>query len=73
MGYPGRAYGARNPHSISINCALSTKLAKGCKPSIDPIKVRKLKAEGLGASEIADALRIGRSSVYRVLDDCTRR
>jgi hypothetical protein len=27
-----------------------------------------LKADGLGATEIADALNIGRSSVYRVLE-----
>jgi hypothetical protein len=41
---------------------------KGRKPSIDVGRVRKLKADGLGASEIADALKIGRSSVYRVLE-----
>jgi DNA invertase Pin-like site-specific DNA recombinase len=42
---------------------------KGRKPSIDVTRVRKLKADGLGASEIADALKIGRSSVYRVLEN----
>jgi DNA-binding IclR family transcriptional regulator len=31
--------------------------------------VRKLKAEGLGATEIAAQLGIGRASVYRVLHD----
>jgi hypothetical protein len=36
---------------------------KGRKPSIDPNEVRRLKAEGLGASEIAKALKIGRASV----------
>jgi DNA invertase Pin-like site-specific DNA recombinase len=41
---------------------------KGRKAVIDPAKVRQLKAEGLGASEIADTLNIGRSSVYRVLE-----
>ena len=41
---------------------------KGRKPSIDVTTVRKLRAEGLGATEIADALKIGRSSVYRVLE-----
>ena len=41
---------------------------KGRKPVIDVAKVRKLKAEGMGASEIAGALGIGRSSVYRVLE-----
>jgi DNA invertase Pin-like site-specific DNA recombinase len=35
--------------------------------SIDPAEVRKLKAEGRGASEIAKALGIGRASVYRAL------
>jgi DNA invertase Pin-like site-specific DNA recombinase len=40
---------------------------KGRKPVIDPSEVRRLKAEGRGASEIAKALKIGRASVYRVL------
>jgi DNA invertase Pin-like site-specific DNA recombinase len=31
-------------------------------------KVREMKAQGRGASEIAKALKIGRASVYRVLD-----
>jgi DNA invertase Pin-like site-specific DNA recombinase len=30
--------------------------------------VRALKEQGLGASEIAKALKIGRASVYRVLE-----
>jgi DNA invertase Pin-like site-specific DNA recombinase len=30
--------------------------------------VRELKAQGLEATEIAKALKIGRASVYRVLD-----
>jgi DNA invertase Pin-like site-specific DNA recombinase len=41
---------------------------KGRKPSIDADEVRRLKAEGLGGSEIAKKLGIGRASVYRVLD-----
>lgn len=41
---------------------------KGRPPSIDTAKVRELKQKGLGASEIAKALRIGRASVYRALD-----
>ena len=45
---------------------------KGRKPSIDVTRVRQLKADGLGASEIADALKIGRSSVYRVLEEVSR-
>jgi DNA invertase Pin-like site-specific DNA recombinase len=40
---------------------------KGRKPSIDPEAVRGLKADGLGATQIAKQLGIGRASVYRVL------
>jgi len=40
---------------------------KGRKPSIDQVQVEKLEAEGLGATEIAKRLNIGRASVYRVL------
>jgi DNA invertase Pin-like site-specific DNA recombinase len=40
---------------------------KGRPPSIDADRVRKMKSDGLGASEIAKALKIGRASVYRVL------
>ena len=40
---------------------------KGRPPSIDASKVRDLKTKGLGASEIAKALKIGRASVYRAL------
>jgi transposase len=32
------------------------------------ISVVKMKAEGLGASQIAKRLKIGRASVYRVLE-----
>ena len=41
---------------------------KGRPASIDATKVRAMKAQGLGATEIAKALRIGRASVYRVLE-----
>jgi DNA invertase Pin-like site-specific DNA recombinase len=40
---------------------------KGRPPSIDVAKVAALKAEGLGATEIAARLKVGRASVYRVL------
>ena len=40
---------------------------KGRKPSIDPAKIKKMKADGIGPSAIAKALKIGRASVYRVL------
>jgi Helix-turn-helix domain of resolvase len=42
--------------------------AVGRRASIDAAQVRAMKADGLGASEIAKALKIGRASVYRVLD-----
>ena len=38
---------------------------KGRPPSIEAAKVASLKAEGLGATEIAEKLGIGRASVYR--------
>lgn len=40
----------------------------GRKPSIDRAKILELDAKGLGATAIADELRIGRASVYRVLN-----
>ena len=41
---------------------------KGRPASINAAKVRAMKAEGLGASEIAKALKIGRASVYRLME-----
>jgi DNA invertase Pin-like site-specific DNA recombinase len=35
--------------------------------SINAAQVRELKVQGMGASEIAKALKIGRASVYRML------
>jgi hypothetical protein len=40
---------------------------RGRPPSIEANRVRKLKADGLGPTEIAKTLKIGRASVYRVL------
>ncbi len=40
---------------------------KGRKPTIDAAEVARLRAEGVGATEIAKCLGIGRASVYRVL------
>jgi DNA invertase Pin-like site-specific DNA recombinase len=40
---------------------------KGRKASIDPVKVKQMKADGMGPSAIAKALKIGRASVYRAL------
>jgi len=41
---------------------------KGRPASIDVAKVRAMRAEGIGATEIAKALKIGRASVYRALE-----
>ncbi len=40
----------------------------GRKPTIDADEVRRLTAEGVGASELAKRLNISRASVYRILD-----
>jgi DNA invertase Pin-like site-specific DNA recombinase len=45
----------------------SAGVYKGRPPSVDAEKVRELKAAGMGPTEIANALKIGRASVYRAL------
>ena len=40
---------------------------KGRKREIDPEEVARLRSEGLGATEVAKKLGIGRASVYRVM------
>jgi DNA invertase Pin-like site-specific DNA recombinase len=40
---------------------------KGRKPTVDIVRVRALKEEGIGPSAIAKTLGIGRASVYRAL------
>jgi DNA invertase Pin-like site-specific DNA recombinase len=42
---------------------------RGRPASIDGARVRELKAQGMGASEIAKAMGIGRASVYRALGE----
>jgi DNA invertase Pin-like site-specific DNA recombinase len=44
---------------------------KGRPATLDASQVRKLKANGMGASEIAKSLGIGRASVYRALVEKT--
>lgn len=39
----------------------------GRKPTVDKDKVRVLHSQGVGATEIANQLKIGRSTVYKVL------
>ena len=55
-----------------IAAAKSAGVYKGRPPSIKPEAIATLKAEGLGATEIAKRLQIGRASVYRVLNDTAR-
>jgi DNA invertase Pin-like site-specific DNA recombinase len=50
-----------------IEAAKLRGVYKGRPPSIDAAKVAALKAEGLGATEIAKRLGVGRASIYRVL------
>ena len=40
---------------------------KGRKAGIDAAKIEQMKADGMGPSAIAKALKIGRASVYRAL------
>jgi DNA invertase Pin-like site-specific DNA recombinase len=40
---------------------------KGRPASVDAVRVREMRAQGLGPTAIAKALGIGRASVYRVL------
>ncbi|MDQ1157423.1 DNA invertase Pin-like site-specific DNA recombinase [Sphingomonas sp. SORGH_AS 950] len=42
---------------------------KGRKPSVDIAAINSLRAEGIGATEIAKRLGIGRASVYRAFAD----
>jgi DNA invertase Pin-like site-specific DNA recombinase len=49
--------------------AKAAGIYKGRPASIDAVRVRELKAQGLGPTQIAKALKIGRASVYRVLEE----
>lgn len=55
-----------------IAAAKAAGVYKGRPPSIKPDAIAALKAEGLGATEIARRLNIGRASVYRALNDTAR-
>jgi len=58
----------RKRQAEGIARAKAKGVYKGRKPSIDAKAVKELRGKGLGASEIARQLGIGRASVYRVLD-----
>jgi DNA invertase Pin-like site-specific DNA recombinase len=49
-----------------IKKAKAEGVYKGRKPSLDADKIKELKAEGWGPTDIADKLQIARSSVYRI-------
>jgi DNA invertase Pin-like site-specific DNA recombinase len=51
-----------------INKAKAKGVYRGRRPTISPEQVKRLKNEGLGGSEIARRLGIGRASVYRLLE-----
>jgi DNA invertase Pin-like site-specific DNA recombinase len=55
----------RERQAEGIAKAKAAGVYKGRPPSVSADKVRELRQKGLGASEIAKALKIGRASVYR--------
>ena len=57
----------RERQAEGIAKAKAKGVYKGRKPSIDANQIKPLRNEGLGASEIAKRLGIGRASVYRAL------
>lgn len=59
----------RKRQAEGIAQAKAKGVYRGRQASIDPAQVAKLKAEGLGATEIAQRLGIGRASVYRLLTE----
>jgi DNA invertase Pin-like site-specific DNA recombinase len=52
-----------------IAAAKAAGVYKGRPATIDAAKVAALKADGLGATEIAKRLGVGRASVYRLISD----
>ncbi|MUZ75909.1 helix-turn-helix domain-containing protein [Agrobacterium vitis] len=54
-----------------IAAAKGRGVYKGRKPKLDIGEIRRLRAEGVGPTEIAKALGIGRASVYRALGTMT--
>ena len=49
--------------------AKAAGIYNGRPASIDAARVREMKSQGLGPTKIAKALKIGRASVYRVLEE----
>jgi DNA invertase Pin-like site-specific DNA recombinase len=46
--------------------------SNGRPASVDAVRVREMRAQGLGLAAIAKALGIGRASVYRGCNCCAR-
>lgn len=61
----------RERQTEGIAKAKAAGVYKGRKRSIDAKTVQTLRAEGVGPAEIARRLKIGRTSVYRVLATST--
>ena len=51
-----------------INKAKAKGVYRGRRPTISAEQIRRLKGKGLGGSEIARRLGLGRASVYKSLD-----
>jgi DNA invertase Pin-like site-specific DNA recombinase len=54
-----------------IAAAKSRGVYKGRKPHVDVAEICRLRSEGIGATDIAKRLSIGRASVYRALREVT--
>jgi DNA invertase Pin-like site-specific DNA recombinase len=57
----------RARQSRGIEAARQRGVYKGRPATIDPVKVKELHATGMGATQIAKTMKIGRASVYRAL------
>jgi Helix-turn-helix domain of resolvase len=54
--------------SASLRASPRPPASRGRPASMDAARVRALKAQGMGATKIANELCIGRAGVYRVLE-----